>query len=236
MISMVLKVGLLVLLLCSAQVVRAQAGDDLKFEAGGHVTAMRLDRYVAQQPGNVVCVTFPCFAQGREKQTVPGFGGRVGYSFNENVGVEAEMNFFPGDDLAEGGRKIQGLAGIKAGRRFEKVGLFAKARPGFVRFSQGDVGRTPTRPCIAVFPPPAGCFDDPQPVTSFAFDAGAVLELYPGRRTIVRFDAGDTIIRLRERGVLVSPPSGNPQAGVVLLAPAETTHNLQMSVGVGFRF
>lgn len=235
--SSVLKVAVFGLLLAlHVCLARAQANDDLKFEVGGHVTAARLEKFVIGEPGNILCVTFPCVVSGREGHTELGFGGRVGYNFNRHAGVEAELNFFPEDDLGDGGRKIQGLFGVKAGRRFERAGLFAKARPGFLRSSRGDLGRSPDRPCIAIFPPPAACFDDADPLTSFAFDVGGVLELYPTRRTIIRFDAGDTILRHGERGVLVNPPSGDPLRGVVLPVAAETTHNFQASVGVGFRF
>ena len=62
---------------------------------------------------------------------------------------------------------------------------------------------------------------------NFALDAGGVLELYPSSRTIVRFDAGDTIVRIRNAtaGVI-----GNPTT------TTDTTHNFQFSVGFGYRF
>jgi hypothetical protein len=235
--SKLLKVTLFALVLASlASVARAQDDDGRKFEVGGQFTALRTERFVASEPGQIVCVSFPCFITGSEGSFEPGFGGRVGYNFNRHVGVEAELNLFPGDDLGEGGRKVQGLFGVKAGRRFERAGLFAKARPGFLRASRGDLGRIPDRPCIAIFPPPAACFDDAEPTTSFALDVGGVLELYPSGRTLIRFDAGDTIVRQGERGVLVNPPSGDPLRGVVLPVAAETTHNFQASVGFGVRF
>src|SRR5205085_1184479 len=62
----------------------------------------------------------------------------------------------------------------------------------------------------------------------FALDAGGVLELYPSSRAIVRFDAGDTVIRLRHTaagGLLTLPPIAG-----------DTTHNFQFSVGFGYRF
>jgi hypothetical protein len=62
---------------------------------------------------------------------------------------------------------------------------------------------------------------------NLAVDVGGVLELYPSRRAIVRLDAGDTIVRIR-----------NATAGVIG-APAvttDTTHNFQFSVGFGYRF
>ena len=115
---------------------------------------------------------------------------------------------------------------------FEKAGIFAKARPGFVRFSRGDY-QLGTGACAAVFPQPIGCF---QPVakTNFAIDIGGVAELYPSKNTIIRFDAGDTIIQFGQRNVAAS--STTLTTLVVVPVAAETKHNLQVGVGFGFRF
>ncbi len=124
--------------------------------------------------------------------------------------------------------------GIKAGKRLDKVGIFAKARPGFIYASKGDLQPRANTACIAIFPPPAGCSETISK-TSPAFDLGGVVEVYPTKRTIVRFDVGDTIIRLGERNV-----SGSfnlfPSFVTVLRVPAETTHNFQASIGIGVRF
>ena len=102
--SKLLKVTLFALMLAScAPVARAQSGDGRKFEAGGQFTALRAERFVASEPGLIVCVRFPCFITGSEGNFAPGFGGRVGYNFNRHVGVEAELNLFPGDDPGEVG-------------------------------------------------------------------------------------------------------------------------------------
>jgi hypothetical protein len=48
---------------------------------------------------------------------------------------------------------------------------------------------------------------------NFALDAGGVLELYPSSRTIIRFDAGDTIVRIGNATStvpVVSISSGKP--------------------------
>jgi hypothetical protein len=57
--------------------------------------------------------------------------------------------------------------------------------------------------------------------TEFALDIGGVFELYPSRPVAFRFDVGDTIIRFSGGSV------GRLQA---------TSHNLQIAVGVAFRF
>lgn len=221
------------LLSLDATQARAQS-DELKFEAGAHATMLRLDsRSAFFFPANVliVCVRAPCVPSAigtPERTTEAGFGGRFGYNLHRHVAVEAELNFFPRDRATEGGRKTQGLFGVKAGRRFEKFGLFAKARPGFLRLSRGDFRPRENTACIAttVFPPPAACFDS-EPRTHFALDVGGVLEFYPSRRVVVRLDAGDTIVRIR-----------NATAGVIggPAATSDITHNFQFSVGFGYRF
>lgn len=202
---------------------RAQTAEK-KFEIGGQFSLLRLPTRT---------VTDITSSENREND--PGLGGRFGYNISKYFALEAEGNFFPRDRDVEGGRKIQGLFGVKAGKRFEKVGVFAKARPGFIRFEKGDY-RFGTGGCPTVFPPPIACF---QPVarTAFAIDLGGVLELYPSRHTIIRFDAGDTIIRLGARNVAATQlATGPPFHLVVIPVAAQTTHNLQGSVGFGFRF
>lgn len=215
-----------------------------KIEVGGQFSAFNV------MPGRAsVTRTLPCFIppcpvvtdSTGERSTEPGFGGRIGYNVTEYFTVEAEGNFFPREREFAGGRKIQGLFGVKAGRRFEQVGVFAKARPGFVRFSEGDLSQPRMGvACVFVIPAPAACYE-PTARTDFAFDVGGVLELYPTRRTIIRFDAGNTIIRLGEHRapVVINPQPGLtalPSQVVVGSAPSDTVHNFQGSIGFGFRF
>jgi hypothetical protein len=218
---------------------RAQS-EEKKFEVGGQFSLLRLisrTGSVSVLPclGPLPCPTVTTFSEGRE--TEPGFGGRMGYNFSKYVALEAEGNFFPRDRDFDGGRKTQGLFGVKVGKRFDKFGIFAKARPGFVRSAKGDY--QPVGGCIATFPPPLACFA-PLARTNFAFDLGGVVELYPTKRTIVRFDAGDTVIRAGAHNVVAvqvpAPGSLSPIRLVVIPASAETTHNFQGSIGFGFRF
>jgi len=162
-----------------------------------------------------------------------------------HVALEAEVNFFPDAgslrvlESFSGGHKLEGLFGVKAGKRFEKVGVFGKVRPGFLYASKGDLRQRPEIACVAIFPPPAACFETTGK-NSFALDVGAVVEFYPTRRTIIRIDAGDTLLHLDERLAPgfnnVAPLSLLPPFPVVVRTAAETTHNFQGSVGVSFRF
>jgi hypothetical protein len=73
-----------------------------------------------------------------------------------------------------------------------------------------------------IISPQACLFDDR---IKFALDLGGVLEFYPSRRTVIRFDVGDALIRF-DRARLTPVPAFR----------AEVTHNLQLNVGVGLRF
>ncbi|HKY41523.1 MAG TPA: hypothetical protein VJM50_00390 [Pyrinomonadaceae bacterium] len=216
--------------------------DDRKFEVAGQFTLLTTP--IVTQVDDVTCLTGSCpptVVISRTRKTQPGFGGRIGYNLNSVVALEAELNLFPGADSFNqpeefnDGYFLQGLFGVKAGKRFEKVGIFAKARPGFLYASKGDLEPRPVV-CILIFPPPAGCFQ-PTGKNSFAFDVGGVVEIYPTSRTIIRFDFGDTIVRLSERNIsTIFTRNGLSPRLVAWRLPAETTHNFQGSVGIGFRF
>jgi hypothetical protein len=167
-----------------------------------------------------------------DHHTEAGLGGRFTFNLNKNVAFEAAGYYFPNRCFTcerANGTLTEGLFGIKAGKRFEKWGIFGKARPGFASFSQGAVDFVPNPPAFNV---------EFHRVTNFALDLGAVVEFYPSKRIVTRFDAGDTLIRFRRQVVnypLFDPTSGNITFILVNL-PATTRHNFQFSAGVGFRF
>lgn len=170
-------------------------------------------------------------------QTEYGFGGRFTYNFNKNIAIEIEANYFPIDRLArEGkesariigtneffrvflepqGRKFQAVAGPKIGYRKKRFGIFAKVRPGLFY-----VERLPVIVHLSV--PLSEIFGSERKAVFFLTDVGGVFELYPSKRTILRFDVGDTIIRYNAQ----EPKQFNP---------AFTRHTFQFSAGFGFRF
>ncbi|HSS22798.1 MAG TPA: hypothetical protein VLL54_22180 [Pyrinomonadaceae bacterium] len=203
----------------------AQTDEVPKFEVGVHFTS----------------ITKPDFNNG---STEPGLGGRFTLNLNRSVALEAIGNFFPhscrfcGQGPVAGdnsGNIAQGFVGVKAGKRFEKWGIFAKGRPGVVSFSQGDstyIQTGPTGPFL--FP-----FDFQQKrANNFAVDLGGILEFYPTKRLVTRFEAGDTLIHYASRqGNLLT---FDPANGATVLFPfttrSETRHNFQFSAGVGWRF
>ena len=158
--------------------------------------------------------------------TKGGIGGRVTYNFNRSIAAEAEINFFPQKQLIfEGdGSSIQAQFGVKLGKRFEKFGLFGKVRPGFISADK-----------VVSFIPGTQFSTFPSSVkiereTFFTTDFGGVLELYPSRRMVVRFDAGDTVIRHPARFLPLG--LGGP---VVFARGPKVSHNFQLTAGVGFR-
>ena len=120
----------------------------------------------------------------------------------------------------------EGLFGLKAGIRKNSFGIFGKFRPGFESSGHAEIPRFLN-----------GNGPDPQNpfgferirATQFALDVGGVIELYPSRRTIVRFDIGDTIVRYP--GILFTNFSDGS-----LTTETVYSHTLQFSAGVGFRF
>lgn len=175
------------------------------------------------------------------EHTQPGFGARFTFNINDNVALEAEGNYFPNDNgiissNRDNGRATQGLFGVKAGRRFKNFGIFGKARPGFISFSRGfgDV--------VITGPPPAGSvFPEtdfrPRRLTHGALDVGGVLEFYPSRKLVTRFDIGATLMRIRQttfQGLQIGP--NNTVIVGPTTIPGETRSSFQFSAGIGYRF
>ena len=204
--------ALVLALLLFDQPARAQEQDAPKVEIGVQYSSLSIN--------------LPGFG-GTEN--APGVGARVTYNLNDYFAVEAEGNIFPAvtpTDYTTGGDPRQVQFGVKAGKRWKRFGLFAKARPGFVSFSETLVPVQGQSGAITVF-----SFDRERK-THFSTDVGGVLEFYPSRRMLVRFDGGDTIIRYGEHQEFL-----NTSTGLVIgpVAP-EVKHNFQFTAGVGFRF
>jgi len=208
-----------------------------KFEIGGHGTIMFQGGDI--EPSDIVFLR----AGFNDRVTVDkryesGFGGRFTFNVTESLALESELNFTPStrtiNELirsgitptrrSSGGEKTQFLAGVKYGFRGKRFGVFAKARPGFIRFNAFE-----SIDFQFVVQSPDGQPKDiligvsEKPATFFNVDIGGVFEYYPTKRTVIRFDAGDTIIRFHGQ---------DPKA----INPSFTRHNLQMNLGFGFRF
>lgn len=174
-----------------------------------------------------VQVTLPL--QDRERYNPEtGIGGRLTYNLNKHLAVEGAFSYFPNrpDSCNTGvstcnARKYQGFGdlrllgvfGAKVGYRYNKFGLFFKARPGFIQLnkspSNGNLAGCNVRTAAGFLV----CR-----ITDFAFDTGGVVEFYPATRLMFRTDIGTVIVR----------------QGDVYKAPIEGL--FQVSVGVGVRF
>jgi hypothetical protein len=164
-----------------------------------------------------------------------GFGGRFTYDFatfgkgKYIAAWDSEVSFLPGDRFVftprSDGRVVQGFSGLKIGGKWEKFGIFAKARPGFVQYTRGKQDVT-------------GTFADPvflsERETDLAFDAGGILEFYPTKRITTRFDFGDTMVRFGQRNTHFYDFFNNTISPVTL--PSALKHNFSFSAGIGFRF
>jgi len=182
-----------------------------RFEVGAQFTSLSVE------PSNTGSVS----ATASRKHTEPGLGGRFTFNLTESVAFEAEGNYFTRTQFGiEGGHMFQGQFGGKVGKRFERWGLFGKARPGFVGFSR-----------VFEFPQGAQLLADLRFSRKHypSLDVGGVVEFYISPRWMARFDVGDTIIRYSEIRFDGFTP-------LFLLRPGETRHNLQLSSGIGFRF
>ena len=186
--------------------------------------------------------------------SLPGLGGRFTFNLNKHVALETAGYFFPGKcDGCVGeitGNVTEGLFGVKIGKRFKKWGIFGKARPGFASFSRGAFDIVPLASfsgpgqvsCFGTVPNLVPCFRIAETRRTHAvLDLGGVLEFYPSKRIVVRFDGGDTMIHYTRRTftTLVADPA-NPTSGIPVLGtfigPAHTRHSFQFMGGVGFRF
>jgi hypothetical protein len=200
---------------------RQTDGKERKFEVGAQFTSLNL-REISE--GFTQNNTVETFVFGHNNQS--GVGARIGYNFTPSISAEVQGDYYPGDigqpfGMPAGGRTFQIQAGPKFGKRFEKFGVFVKARPGVITFSN-TVIFDPSLPPFFILQ-----FHNGR-ATHFSMDAGGVLEVYASRRLFARFDCGDTIIRYGPRLIGSFPAP--------LKSPSTVTHNLQLSAGVGFRF
>lgn len=171
-----------------------------------------------------------------DHRTEPGLGGRFTYNLNKTFSLEAAGYFFPREcfGCVNDGRVIQAVGGLKAGKRFKSWGIFGKARPGVVSFSDGQFSIFPTGPVTQT----SVLVVRRSRVTSFATDIGGVLEFYPSKRIVTRFDFGDTITYFTRRTTnqVQFDPATNTTFVGPLTTPARTTHSFQFIASVGFRF
>jgi hypothetical protein len=136
-----------------------------------------------------------------------GLGGRFGYRFSSLLHLDGEVMYFPENPSGNFGETLA-LGGIRAGREFYAVGVFAKARAGVINFGGGDFNSHLSEK------------------THPALDLGVILEYYASRHLILRMDIGDCII----------PFGGTAYQSIHGLKSLDTTHNLLAEFGIGIHF
>jgi hypothetical protein len=191
-LGIVFLIWLTVVLVSGQTHAQGYAYEPPKFEAGPLFTGLRLDTM---------------------GEAAAGLGGRFTYNRFEHLAFEAEAGHFPENPSGNFG-ETEALFGVKAGTRFDQLGIFAKLRPGFIYFGGGDAAeRMSDR-------------------LHFACDLGVVFEYYPSSRSMLRADFDDTIIPFG--GTRFISPVGTP-AGPRIVRLG-TTHNFQTSLAFAFRF
>ena len=109
-------------------------------------------------------------------------GGRFAARLLRVLDADTEVNRFPIGGGFSAFPGTQFLIGAKAGYRVGPFGIFAKVRPGFIRFDQPPFPRTPelgTRPVV---------------------DLGGVFEIYSKYHVFVRIDYGDIVVSYGNSG------------------------------------
>ena len=170
------------------------------------------------------------------KRTDPGFGARFTSNLNSVFSLETATYLFPKECFVcdNPGRVTEFVGGVKVGKRFDNWGIFAKARPGVVHYSSDFGGFVSCLSLICPFPTEPFHPDK----THFAADLGGVVEFYPSKRIVTRFDAGDTIIHFSRRtqnGQVFNPVTQQFDP-FLFIRPERTTNNFQFMASVGFRF
>lgn len=163
--------------------------------------------------------------------TTAGLTGRFTFDLTNWLAAEAEITFFPSDDIivrtapafADVGvghyrKRTDGLFGVKIGRRGNRYGVFGKVRPGFTRLTDEGV-RCVGVDCARILM----LLVQDSYRTEFALDLGGGFEFFPSQRTVARFEFGDTMIRHRS----FAPPCFGTSC---------TSHNFTTRIGGGFRF
>lgn len=155
-----------------------------------------------------------------------GLGGRVTAHVTAWLSVDGDVSVFPSNrlelistingesvGLIYNRRRVDAFIGPTVGVRGDRIGVFARLRPGFTRLADRGVDCLQVCALILIMPP--------QYVREFALDAGATVEVYLTPRVLARIDIGDTMIRHRR----TAPPYRD-----------DTSHTLAARLGLGFRF
>jgi hypothetical protein len=120
-----------------------------------------------------------------------GIGGRLTWKPLPLIGVDADLTWYPSDQLgAFSRRRFEGLFGVTVGPKINRVRPFAKAAAGFVNVT----GTTGAFACIAIFPPPLACaLAGGDTLPAYEIGGGVEVDLTP--RTFVRADVSSRMVQ-----------------------------------------
>jgi hypothetical protein len=151
------------------------------------------------------------------RENNPGIGFPFGYRIFEHTHFDGEINYFP-SEMHAGAPSVEGLFGAKVGLQGQKWGMFGKVRPGFIYYRNAWSGGQTAH------------FKD---LSRFALDMGGAFEVYPSRRSTLRFDFGSTLVRYLQD---YPNPHISPIGSLISTDYYVTQGNFQMSAGYRVRF
>jgi hypothetical protein len=127
-------------------------------------------------------------------------------------------------DYQQGGRAFEALSGAKLGIRRDHMGYFGEIRGGTITF-----GKTEKE---IVEPAPGSLNFYEGMFTSPVLNVGGVLEVYPSKHTILRFDTGSATIFFLAKNVKQTLLGSTTTFSI----PSTQQTTMLMSFGAGFRF
>ena len=183
----------------------SSAASAQSFEAGAHVASSQWSEF----DGNDI-----------------GFGGRLTWKPSTLIGVDADLTWypsdFPSDALAFSGSRFEGLFGITAGPRINRIRPFVKGAVGFLKAS----GAPAPFACIAIFPPPLNCLMA-SGQTMAAFEIGGGAEIDATDVAFVRVDVSDRILKY---------PAPTFDSNFRVVEDNFYGHGLRFTAALAFRF
>ena len=171
---------------------------------------------IGMQYSNLSLPVLSSECTGACRKNLSGTGFNFDYNFTRGIAFDSTLNFAPGQ---QGSKAImEGLFGVRMGARFQRFGLFGKVRPGFIYYQEAMQG---------------GGNMTPGSLTRFATDFGGVVEFYPKRNSIVRFDVGTTVVRYLSDH---PDPNQRPIENHLSSQYWVTQGNLQVATSYTYRF
>lgn len=154
-----------------------------------------------------------------------GIGARIAWQPSSLLGVEADLNWYPGEfpdvTVPFSARRVEGALAVTAGPRLGRMRPFVRAGAGFLRTTSAGPFA-----CIAIFPPPLTCLlagGDTLPTV----EIGGGVEVSTPASTFIRFDIVDRI--LRYPGPTFGPADEISNDGFF-------GHAFKFALGAGWRF